>query len=90
MTGKNIENTKIFSSGTHGGIFEIRVKGHLDKNWSDWLGGLEIKLMDNGEMILTGYIIDQAALMGILNKLYSLNLTLLSVYKVNQNNGCQK
>jgi len=45
---------------------------------------LEVKLLDNGEMILFGHIGDRAALMGILNKLYRLNLTLLSVSKVNQ------
>ena len=45
-------------------FFEIHVKGHLDDSWSDWLEGLEVKLLDNGEMILCGYIGDQAALMG--------------------------
>jgi hypothetical protein len=49
------------------------------------LEGLGVNLLDNGEMILSGYIEDQAALMGTLNKLYGLNLTLLSVSKVNQN-----
>ena len=48
------------------------------------LEGLEMKLLDNGEMMLSGHIRDQAALMGILNKLYSLNLTLLSVREINQ------
>ena len=67
-----------------GGFFEIHVKGHLDSKWSDWLEGLEVKLLDNGEMILSGTIVDQAALMGILNKLNRLNLTLLSVSQVNQ------
>lgn len=64
--------------------FEIHVKGHLNSKWSDWLEGLEVKLLDNGEMILSGTIVDQAALMGILNKLNRLNLTLLSVSEVNQ------
>ena len=64
--------------------FEIHVKGQLDDSWSDWLEGLEVKLLDTGEMILFGHIGDQAALMGILNKLYRLNLTLLSVSEVNQ------
>jgi hypothetical protein len=66
------------------GFFEIHVRGHLDSKWSDWLEGLEIKLLDNGEMLLSGMIIDQAALMGVLNKLNGLNLTLLSVSQVNQ------
>ena len=67
-----------------GGIFEIRIKGHLDSRWSDWLDGLDVKLLENGEMILSGAIVDQAALMGILSKLYRLNLAILSVNKVNK------
>ncbi len=73
-----------FSNSTHGGFFEIHVKGHLDDSWSDWLEGLEVKLLEPEEMILFGHISDQAALMGILNKLYRLNLTLLSLSEVNQ------
>ncbi len=67
-----------------GGFFEIHVKGHLGSQWSDWLEGLQMRLLDNGEMILAGYLVDQAALMGLLNKLYGLNLILLSVSKVGQ------
>lgn len=65
--------------------FEIRVRGHLNSHWSDWLEGLEVKHLENGEMILFGPIIDQAALLGILNKLSYLNLALLSVNEVNAN-----
>ena len=75
-------DAKLFHSG--GGLFEIQVKGQLDGRWSEWLEGLEVKLLENGEMILFGPIIDQAALMGVLNKLSHLNLTLLSVNKVNR------
>ena len=64
-------------------FYEIRVKGQLDESWSDWLEGLEVTLLENGEMILSGHIKDQAALMGTLNKLYGLNLTLLSLTKIN-------
>lgn len=66
-------------SSSGGGFFEIHVRGQLNSEWSDWLEGLEMKLLDNGEMILSGVIVDQAALMGILDKLNRLNLTLLSV-----------
>ena len=69
---------------SRGGFFEIHVRGHLDSKWLDWLEGLEVKLLDNGEMILSGTLVDQAALMGVLNKLNGLNLTLLSVSQVNQ------
>lgn len=64
-----------------GGLYEIHVKGQLDSRWSEWLGDLEVKLLENGEMILFGPIIDQAALMGVLNRLSHLNLALLSVNK---------
>jgi hypothetical protein len=88
MTNKNgesnNENQGFLSTNTRGGFFEIHVKGHLDDSWSDWLEGLEVKLLDNGEMILFGHIGDQAALMGTLNKLYRLNLALLSVSEVKQ------
>jgi hypothetical protein len=86
MTNKNDEFNKKrqeeFPTGAHGGLFEIHVKGQLDETWSDWLEGLEVKLLENGEMILSGNIGDQAALMGVLNKLYGLNLTLLSVNQI--------
>jgi hypothetical protein len=70
----------LFHSG--GGFFEIHVRGQLDSHWSEWLEGLQVKLLDNGEMLLSGPIVDQAALMGVLNKLSRLNLTLLAVNKL--------
>lgn len=81
---RNAPSSRSQSPHSGGGLFEIRVKGHLNSQWSDWLGGLEMKLLDDGEMVLSGVIVDQAALMGILNKLNRLNLTLLSVIEVNQ------
>jgi hypothetical protein len=64
------------------GLYEIHVKGQLNSRWSEWLEGLEVKLLENGEMILFGPIADQAALMGVLNKLSRLNLALLSLNEV--------
>ncbi len=78
------ESQTAFSTGAQGAFFEIHVKGHLDESWSDWLEGLDVTLLQNGEMILCGHIGDQAALLGTLNKLYGLNLTLLSLSKVEQ------
>ena len=80
----NKENTGTLSTCTRGGCFEIHVRGQLDESWSDWLEGLDVTLLENGEMILSGHIEDQAALMGVLNKLHGLNLTLLSVSEVEQ------
>jgi hypothetical protein len=69
-----------------GKLLEIQVKGQLSSRWSEWLEGLEVKLLENGEMILYGPIVDQSALMGVLNKLSCLNLTLLSVNEVKRKN----
>jgi hypothetical protein len=80
------ENHGALSTGSRGSRYEIHVKGQLDESWSDWLEGLEVKLLENGEMILLGRIGDQAALMGILNRLYGLNLALLSVSEVGEEN----
>jgi hypothetical protein len=66
-------------------IMEIRVKGQLSEQWSEWFENLDLKLLENGEMILSGVIPDQSALMGILNKLNRLNLMLLSVNEVSRN-----
>ena len=60
-------------------LYEIRVKGHLGREWADWFEGLEFKPCENGEMLLSGRIVDQAALIGVLTRLNRLNLALLSV-----------
>jgi hypothetical protein len=69
-------------TGSAAKFYEIHVKGHLDNTWSKWLDGLEVKLLENGETILFGPIVDQSALMGVLNKLGRLNLTLISLNEV--------
>jgi hypothetical protein len=60
-------------------IYEIRIDGHLDSQWSDWFDGLTITLEDNGQTLLTGPVVDQAALHGMLKKVRDLGMTLLSV-----------
>ncbi len=65
--------------------YEIHVRGHLNSRWSEWLDGLEMRLLENGEMVLFGPVADQAALLGVLNKLSYLNLTLLSANQVIRN-----
>jgi len=81
---ENKPNQSTPATGAQTGLYEIRVKGQLDESWSDWLEGLEVRLLDNGEMILFGHVGDQAALMGLLNKLYGLNLALLSLSEAGQ------
>ncbi len=64
------------------GLYEIRLKGHLGSQWTDWFEGLTITLEDNGDTLLTGPVIDQAALHGLLKKVRDLGLPLLSVSPV--------
>jgi hypothetical protein len=63
--------------------YQIKVPGHLDESWSDWAGGMTITLEsgDDGPptTTLTGVVADQAALQGLLRRLYSLGLPLISV-----------
>lgn len=60
-------------------IYEIRVKGHLDQRWTDWFEGMTITLADPGETILSGPVVDQAALHSLFRKVRDLGLPLLSV-----------
>ena len=62
--------------------YEIRIKGHLDDKWADWFEGLTITREDNGETLLTGPVVDQAALHGVLRKVRDLAMPLLSVTRV--------
>jgi hypothetical protein len=60
----------------------IRIKNHLDSNWEHWFEGMTITHNDEGETILTGEVVDQSALYGLLEKIHNLNLYLLSFQKV--------
>ncbi len=60
-------------------VYQIRIKGHLGRQWTDWFGGLTITLEDNGETLLTGPVVDQAALHGVLRKVRDVAMPLLSV-----------
>jgi hypothetical protein len=63
-------------------VYQIRIKGHLGSQWTDWFGGLTITLEDNGETLLTGPVVDQAALHGVLKKVRDLAMPLISVSPV--------
>lgn len=62
--------------------YEIRVKGHLEPGWLDWFEGLQIQNLENGETSLIGPITDRLALRGVLDKLWNLGLTLLSLHRI--------
>ncbi len=62
--------------------YQIRIKGHLGSQWTDWFEGLIITLEDNGDTLLTGPVVDQAALHGLLKKVRDLGMPLVSVIRV--------
>lgn len=64
--------------------YRIRVKGHLAGPWTDWFGGLAVTLEANGDTVLSGPVVDQAALHGVLRKIRDLGLTLVAVDGVDQ------
>jgi hypothetical protein len=63
-------------------VYQIRVGGHLGSEWSEWFGDLEIDNQPNGEATLTGVVADQAALHGLLQQLFALNLTLIALNRL--------
>jgi hypothetical protein len=63
-------------------VYQIRLKGHLGTQWAEWFGGLTITLEENGETLLTGPVIDQAALHGLLKKVRDLGMPLVSVLRI--------
>jgi hypothetical protein len=63
-------------------VYEIRVRGHLDGRWSAWFDELKVTNLENGETLLSGNIVDQAALHGVLIKVRDLGMPLIAVTSV--------
>ena len=63
-------------------VYQIRIKGHLSLQWADWFEGLTITLQEDGDTLLTGKVIDQAALHGWLKRVRDLGMPLLSISSV--------
>lgn len=63
-------------------VYQIRLKGHLGPQWADWFEGLTITLEDGGETLMTGPVVDQAALHGLLKKVRDLGMPLISAVRV--------
>jgi hypothetical protein len=59
--------------------YEIKIKGHLDRRWSDWFAGMHLTHLEGNETLLAGSLPDQAALHGILERIRDLNIILISV-----------
>jgi hypothetical protein len=67
--------------------YRIRVKGHLGPGWSEWFAGMELTRTEAGETLLSGPVLDQAALHGLLAKIRDLNLTLIAVERIGDGEG---
>jgi hypothetical protein len=68
-------------------IYRIHIRGHLDPHWSDWLGGFAMHSLEDGTTLLTGPIVDQAALHGVLARIRDLGLPLLAVDRLPKAGG---
>jgi hypothetical protein len=69
------------SGATH---YQIRIKGHLAAHWAEWFDAMTITRLDNGETLIAGPVVDQAALHGMLNHIRDLGLPLLAVDRIGQ------
>jgi hypothetical protein len=67
-------------------VYQIRIKGHLGRQWKDWFGGLTVTLEQNGDTVLTGPVVDQAALHGLLKKVRDLGMPLVSLKSTDEEN----
>jgi hypothetical protein len=68
-------------------VYEIRVRGNLSPDWADWFGDLTVAPQEDGDTLLTGPVVDQAALHGLLKRVRDLGITLLSVNLVEPAQG---
>jgi hypothetical protein len=66
-------------------VYQIRIKGHLGSQWRNWFEGLVITMEEDGDTLLTGPVVDQAALYGLLKKVRDLGIPLVSISQVRLN-----
>lgn len=66
-------------------VYQIKVEGHLGAQWSNWFDGLTMTLDDHGDTLLTGTIVDQATLHGLIKKVRDLGVPLISVIRIESN-----
>lgn len=70
-----------------GMVYEIRLRGHMDRQWANWFNGMSITLEENGDTLLTGPVIDQAALHGLLRRIRDLGIPLLALTCIKNDEG---
>jgi hypothetical protein len=82
----SMDNEQVFGDSSQWPVYEIRVRGELDRDWQQWFNGLDVTPAAAGEQpsttTLVGPVADQAALRGMLCKLWDLNLTLISLRRI--------
>jgi hypothetical protein len=76
------DNINLKSDSEESIVYQFRIKGHLGCQWTEWFGGLTITLEENGETLLTGPVVDQSAMHGLLKKVRDLGLPLISVNRI--------
>jgi hypothetical protein len=83
MIDTHISNAEYREAEHHDAqVYEIRLKGHLDERWAEWFEGLIITLEEDGNTLLSGPVVDQAALHGLLKKVRDVSMPLVSVNAV--------
>jgi len=65
-----------------GELYEIKIAGHIGQSWSEWLGGLDICHTPDGQTLLSGLLLDQSALHGVLQKIRDMGLILITVNRI--------
>ena len=78
---KSYDRPGLIAMGNRSEFYEIRVEGHLDPRWSEWLEGRAIDHLENGQTLIHGTVVDQVALLGLLARIQNLNLKLVSVQR---------
>jgi hypothetical protein len=74
-------------SADESGWYEVRLRGRLDPRWSTWLDGVQVTDGAHGTTVLTGYVVDQSALHGLLTRVRDIGLPLISVARVEPDTG---
>ncbi|HSN78085.1 MAG TPA: hypothetical protein VL334_23675 [Anaerolineae bacterium] len=70
-------------------LYEIKLKGHLGREWADWFGGMAVALTEDGDTLLTGPVADQAALHGLLRKVRDIGIPLVSVNEIHHHQSSE-
>jgi hypothetical protein len=80
-------NTRPANRDDESGWYEVRLRGRLDPRWSTWLDGVQVTVGAHGTTVLTGYVVDQSALHGLLTRVRDIGLPLISVARVEPGTG---